>query len=165
MAVVGWKSGLLLVAMSAGPMGRGVAGAQSSASAGGCTLNRQVYTCNWGAFRKRLDAAHSIAVQTARLDRPVAAQVRELVQSLGKQVAGDDDTADLTFLLIPWESTGISVGTADEPLATLRVYAPDPQSGRRELLWAETYYGPSDRPWQMTARALIDQFRDRVKKG
>ena len=130
----------------------------------GCTLEKQVYTCNWQAFVARLNHAKTAAVETQSLDRFTARQLRELVGELGKKVAPEDTAADLTFLLIPMQSTGIHIGPAGEPLATLRIYAAAPGNPRGTLLWAETYTGQPDRPWPSTVHALIEQFRDRVQK-
>lgn len=139
----------------------GVAGAQDQAA--GCTLQKQMYTCNWQAFRSKLDAAHTVAVETQHMDRPTAAQLRRLAEELGKTVT-DEQGADLTFLLIPLEPTGVHIGPGGEPLATLRVYAQGAGTTRGTLLWAETYTAQPDRPWPTTVHALIEQFKERVSK-
>lgn len=141
----------------------GVAVAQTE-NAPGCTLERQVYTCNWQAFVPRLEKAKTIAIETQQMDRNTARQLRELVGVLGKEVAPEDQQGDLTMLLIPMQPTGVHIGPAGEPLATLRIYAPLPGAPRGTLLWAETYTGQPDRPWPMTVHALVEQFKDRVQK-
>lgn len=138
--------------------------AQSAADAAGCTLQKDIYTCNWRSFRAALDRAHSVRVETQGLDRSTAAQLRHLAQKLGKQVAADDQPADLTFLLIPIEPTGVDLGPAAHDLATLRIYAPGSGTTRGALLWAETYRGQPDRPWPAIANATIQQFRDRLSE-
>lgn len=146
--------------------------AQNESAAPGCTLQKQVYTCNWQGFVDQLNRAETVGVETESLDRFTARQVRELVTELGKRVAPQGEDGDLTFLLIPIQSTGVHIGPRGEPLATLRIYAAGPESPRRTLLWAETYTGQPDRPWPSTVHELIEQFqgrftaqsRDRVHK-
>jgi hypothetical protein len=150
----------LVVAMMSAVIASGAARAQEQAQ--GCTLEKQVYTCNWQAFRSRLDAAHTVAVETQSMDRFTAAQLRKLAGELGKSVVRENGAADLTFLLIPVEPTGIHMGPRGEPLATLRIYAPGPATSRGTLLWAETYTGQPDRPWPVTVHALIEQFQEQV---
>jgi hypothetical protein len=130
----------------------------------GCTLEKQVYTCDWQAFVPHLNKAQSISVETQSMDRFTARQLRELAGELGKTVAPDEQQGDLTFLVIPLPSTGVHIGPTGEPLATLRVYEPEPGHPRGKLLWAETYTGQPDRPWPATVHALIDQFHDRLQK-
>jgi len=134
----------------------------------GCTLQKRVYSCNWDAFRSRLDAAQTIAVESQPMDRFTAAQLRKLVARLGKSVAGANQVADLTFILTPVESTGIHIGPAGEPVATLRIYASGAATGtessRGTMVWAETWIGHSDRPWPSIVHSLIMQFEDRFGK-
>jgi hypothetical protein len=159
----GYRMGCVVVMLGALAAAGGVARAQS-ASEPGCTLEKQVYTCNWQAFVQRLDKAHTVAVETQQLDRFTAKQLRELVGELGKTVAAEDQLGDLTFLLIPMQSTGVHIGPAGEPLATLRIYASLPGAPRGMMLWAETYTGQPDRPWPATVHALIEQFHDRLQR-
>jgi hypothetical protein len=139
----------------------GTGSAQQSAA---CTLEKQVYTCDWQAFMHRLEQAQSISVETQSMDRFTARQLRQLAGELGKSVAPEAQQGDLTFLLIPLQSTGVHIGPSGERLATLRIYAPEPGSPRGKLLWAETYTGQPDRPWPSTVHALIEQFHDRIQK-
>jgi hypothetical protein len=134
-----------------------------SATEPGCTLDKQIYTCNWQAFLPRLQKAKTVTIQTQQIDRFTARQLRELATDLGKSVAPEGEPGDLTMLLIPIESTGVHIGPAGEALATLRIYAPQPGTPRGTLLWAETYTGQPDRPWPMTVHALIEQFKNRVQ--
>jgi hypothetical protein len=139
-------------------------GTVSAQQGAGCTLEKQVYTCDWQAFMHRLEKAQSISVETQSMDRFTARQLRQLAGELGKSVSPDSQQGDLTFLLIPMQSTGVHIGPSGEPLATLRIYAPEPGSPRGKLLWAETYTGQPDRPWPSTVHALIEQFHDRIQK-
>lgn len=136
----------------------------SAQETAGCTLEKQVYTCNWQAFVQRLDKAQSVSIETQSIDRFTARQLRELAGELGKSVAPEAQQGDLTFLLIPLQSTGVHIGPSGEPLATLRVYAAEPGNPRGRLLWAETYTGQPDRPWPATVHELIEQFHDRLQK-
>lgn len=136
----------------------------SAQQSSGCTLEKQVYTCDWQAFVHRLNQAHTISIETQSMDRFTARQLRQLAGELGKSVAQKDQQGDLTLLLIPLQPTGVHIGPAGEPLATLRIYAPTPEDARGKLLWAETYTGQPDRPWPMTVHALIEQFHDRIQK-
>lgn len=139
-------------------------GTSSAQDNAGCTLKKQMYTCNWQAFVHRLDKAKSISVEAQPMDRFTARQLRELAGELGKSVAPADQQGDLTFLLIPMQPTGVHIGPAGETLATLRIYAPTPENPRGTLVWAETYAGQPDRPWPSTVHALIEQFHDRMQK-
>lgn len=159
----GYRMGCVVVMLGALVAAGGVVRAQSANEAG-CTLVKDVYTCNWAAFVQRLDKAHTVAVETQQLDRFTAKQLRELAEELGKTVAPEDQLGDLTFLLIPMQSTGVHIGPGGEPLATLRIYAPTPGLPRGKLLWAETYTGQPDRPWPATVHSLIEQFQNRLQK-
>jgi hypothetical protein len=159
----GYRMGCVVVMLGALVAVGGVARAQTP-SEPGCTLEKQVYTCDWAAFVQRLDKAHTVAIQTESLDRFTAKQLRELAGALGKTVAPEDQLGDLTFLLIPMQSTGMHIGPGGEPLATLRIYASLPGAPRGTLLWAETYTGQPDRPWPATVHALLEQFKDRLQK-
>ena len=130
----------------------------------GCTLQNQIYTCNWQAFRSKLDSVRTVAVETKPMDRIAAARLRKLAEELGKTVASGEQPADLTFLLIPLEPNGVHIGPGGEPLATLRIYAPGSGTTRGTLLWAETYTAQPDRPWPTTVHALIEQFKERISK-
>jgi len=158
----GYRMGCVVVMLSALAAG-GVARAQK-ANEQGCTLEKQVYTCDWQAFVQRLDKARTIAIETQQIDKFTARQLRELAGELGKTVVPEDQLGDLTFLLIPMQSTGVHIGPAGEPLATLRIYASLTGAPRGTLLWAEMFTGQPDRPWPATVHALIEQFHDRLQK-
>jgi hypothetical protein len=128
--------------------------------AGGCTLRDHVYICNSAAFLPKLAGAKTIAVDVHNADGVARRQLTDfLTRKLGKTIASGDTRADLIFLLIPIEPSGIAYSTGDSDLGTLRVYSVAPDGGRGHLLWAETYSGASDLPWPMVARALLLQFQ------
>lgn len=157
---MGWVVVMLGALVAAG----GAARAQG-ATEQGCTLEKNVYTCDWPAFVRQLDMAHTVAVETqSSVDRPTAKQLKQLATELGKTVAPDGQPSDLTFLLIPLQNTGVDIGPAGVPLATLRIYAPAPGTPRGTLLWAETYSGQPDRPWPAIVHAVIQQFEDRLQR-
>ena len=123
------RMGFVIVMLGALVAAGGAARAQSVDETT-CTLERQVYTCNWQAFVQRLDKAHTVTVETeSSVDRPTVKQLRELATELGKTVATEGQTGDLTFLLIPIQAS-VDIGPAGEPLATLRIYASAPGSPR-----------------------------------
>ncbi len=136
--------------------------AQEPTPTAGCTLKKDVYTCDKSSFVKSLKSATTIAVQTQGTDHTSGPQLKELILKLGKTPQEAQETpADLTFLLIPLPSDGMSFGSSE--LATLRVYGPAPQGERGRLLWAETYVGQGDIPWPAIVHALIQQFQAKFK--
>ena len=156
----------IAVASLAGVMGtRRTATAQAAPeSAPACTLNKGTYTCDWNAFRQRFAAARTVTVQAlpvAAVDRVTAQRLRELVETLGKNVAPPEEPGDLTFRIAAANSSGIVMGPADQRLATLQVYARGTDGGAPTLLWVETYTGQGDRPWPMVVNALANQFQAR----
>ena len=160
----GYRMGRVVVMLGTLVAAGGMAQARTP-SEPSCTLEKQVYKCDWQAFVQRLDKSHTVAVETqSSVDRFTAKQLRELAGELGKTVAPEDQLGDLTFLLIPLQSTGVHYGPAGEAIATLRIYASAPGTPRATLLWAETYTGQPDRPWPATVHALIQQFQDRLQK-
>lgn len=135
--------------------------AQETTPAAGCTLKKDVYTCDKASFVKSLKAATTIAIQTQGTDHTTGPQLKDLIRALGKTPQAQEAPADLTFLLIPFPSDGMSFGSSE--LATLRVYGPAPQGERGRLLWAETYVGQADIPWPAIVHALIQQFQAKFK--
>ncbi len=164
------KAALLLGALALVTSASMAMQAQDGSSNPGCTLQKDIYTCNWETFRQALKHAQTIAVETQPMDRSTAAQLRQLAQSLGKTVtpaSGGEAGAtppELTFLLIPMDTAGIHYGPEDHSLATLRIYAPGPNTTRGTLLWAETLRGQGDRPWPSQVHTLIQQFQDRLPR-
>lgn len=159
----GYRMGCVVVMLGALLAGSGTMQAQSE-NAPGCTLEKQIYTCDWAAFVPRLNKAKTVAIETERLDHNTAKQLRELAGELGKSDVTQEQQGDLTFLLIPLQPAGVNIGPEGEPLATLRIYGPLPGNPRGTLLWAENYTGQPDKPWPLTVHALIEQFRDRVHR-
>src|ERR1700743_2150950 len=105
----GYRMGCVVAMLGALVAAGGAARTQTPNEAG-CTLEKQVYTCNWAAFVQRLDKANTVAVETqSSLDRFTAKQLRELAGELGKTVATEDQLGDLTFLLIPMQATGAHI--------------------------------------------------------
>ncbi len=138
-------------------------------NAEGCTLQKQVYTCDRAGFRQALAKAATAEVDPAAKDRMVAAKLRDLVTTLGKAAPGPGQPADLTFSLLPVESTGVMVGPAGVELAVLRVFGPAARTGSASggtgaLLWAETFSGQPDTSWPATVQATINQFRAGFKR-
>ena len=160
----GWLIGLGVLG-TVGASGPGVARAQSPA---GCTLQKQVYTCDRAAFREALAKAATAQVDpiAAGRDRMAAAKLRELIATLGKAAPPEGRPADLSFSLIPVDSAGVLVGPAGVELAVLRVYGPpagrsdgaDAGAARGTLLWAESFMGQPDMSWPATVQATINQF-------
>lgn len=130
----------------------------------GCMLNRQVYTCDWQVFRARFAAVHTVAIETPPRERAAGNRLRELAEALGKSVAGPEQPADAVFRVVSANPSGIAIGPADQPLATLQVLAPAAAGnggGSGTLLWAETFVGQADRPWPTVVAAVADQFQAR----
>jgi hypothetical protein len=157
----GVSVGVLLLAGAGGSLAQGGGGPEAG---GSCTLAKGVYTCNWERFREVLAAAKTVHVETQGTDRPTLAQLRKLAEELGKTVVGPDEAADMTFLLIPMPSTGVEIGPAGQPLATLRIYSNGEGMGGRQLVWAEVVTDQADKPWGSIVYELIAQFRARVEK-
>jgi hypothetical protein len=154
-----------LIVFAVGPvLSLGAAGmwAQASNDAG-CAVERNLATCNWTGFRKALNTAQTVKVEYRERDRSTGSQLREMVAKLGKTVARGEDKPDLTVSVIPADTTGIDVSSADKEILELHIYAGD--SGVQNLIWVETYVGQKDRPWPANVHATISQFLDRLKKG
>jgi hypothetical protein len=126
--------------------------------AGSCTLKNYVYTCNGSEFHAALVRAKTVAIEAHNSDGMARNQLTSLVTRLGKTVAEKGSPADLIFLMIPIEPTGV-INNSDADLGTLRIYSSTPDGARGRLLWAETYSGAQDIPWPMVAHGLIAQFQ------
>ncbi|HMF64774.1 MAG TPA: hypothetical protein VK608_11855 [Edaphobacter sp.] len=126
-----------------------------------CTLNKQVYTCDEASFASTLKQARTIAIEAQPRDQAAAAQLKQLVTSLGKTLA--PDTADLTFRLTRTEPSGVYIGPAGAPLAILSVYAQAADGSRGPLLWLETFTGQPDMRWPSIIHATIQQFQENFK--
>jgi hypothetical protein len=126
-----------------------------------CTRSKQVYTCDKASFAATLKQARAIAIEAQPRDQAAAAQLEQLVTSLGKTLA--PGTADLTFRLTPREPSGVLVGPAGGPLAILSVYAQAADGSRGPLLWFETFTGQPDMRWPSIVYATIQQFQENFK--
>lgn len=155
---------LLLVALSAVPA-KSLALSTTKmpeVSQPGCTLTGEVYHCDLHGLQQALRKSQTVAIETQAMDRQTAAQLRHLVNELGKQPATANRPADLIFLLTPIATPGVNYGPSDRDLATLRIYTGDAQGGRGTLVWAETLRGQGDRPWPAQVNGLIEQFQGRL---
>jgi hypothetical protein len=132
--------------------------------AGGCTLKEHIYTCDGARFHQALLSAQTVAIQVHNSDGVARAQVTDLVtKKLNKSVAPPGTQADLVFLMIPIDPSGVMDGSVSASLGTLRVYSSTPEGKPGHLLWAETYTGMPDLPWPAVARGLIRQFQTRFQ--
>ena len=132
----------------------------------GCTLQKEVYTCNLQAFRRRLATAHTLGIETGSQDHFAAAELKHLIEQLGKALPSSPEfPADLTFVLVPSENPAIYLGPSDRPLGTLRVYAPGPNTTRGTLVWAEAVRGQPDQPWPATVHRLLQQFQTDLNRS
>jgi hypothetical protein len=134
--------------------------AQTSASTG-CVLNKDVYTCDPHIFKKSLDSAKTVTIETRQTDHISEPQLKDLAHALGKRTKAAP--ADLTFVISPASSTGIYIGPAGSELATLRIYGPGSNGQHGDLLWAETLTGQPDLTWPAIVHALIQQFQAKFK--
>ena len=130
----------------------------------GCTVSsRDHYDCKRDEFAHLLAQAHTIRVDTARLDLYGKKQMTQLVDQLGKQVAEDDGHADLIFELEWIDRSGrIDIGPSDVAVGRLNVYDPLRGTGDRALVWVETFDSGEQTPWPAIATSLIKHFRSHV---
>ncbi len=154
----------LVLALTPATLAVSAAKQQIVAPDAGCVQQRGSYLCNWSSFKLAFERAHTVAVETGPMDRSTATQVKTLVGELGKAEVASGHSADLTMIVVRSDTAGMNIGPADHELATLRVYAPNENSSRGTLLWAETYRGQGDRPWPSQMHALIEQFQGRFGK-
>jgi hypothetical protein len=138
----------------------GAQGDATPASSGGCTLKNHVYHCDGAAFQKALADATTVRIETHDVDGPAQGALKSLLtRKLGKKVVTEEGApADLVFLLIPVEGSGVvNMSTGD--LGTLRIYTVAADGGWGHLLWAETYSGQQDMEWPAVVHGLIAQFQ------
>jgi len=157
------KTILLLLSVSFGAPVIGLAQTAATEDLGSsCTLQNHVYHCDSAAFAKALASATSAAVEAQNVDAYARDQLKKMIAGkYGKQVVEQGGSPDLIFLIIPVGVDGINISPGEPTLGSLRVYSARPEGGRDHLLWAETYNGPQDLPWQAVVRALILQFQRR----
>ena len=155
----------LLVVVAAVAMGLWTVSACAQNESGGvdagtCTLKEHVYTCDAAKFHKALLSAETVAIQAHNADGVARIRLTDLVtKKLDKSVAQPGTQADLIFLLIPIEPSGIVNGGENFDLGTLRIYSSTPDGRPGHLLWAETYTGLPDLPWPAVVSRLITQFQ------
>jgi hypothetical protein len=129
-----------------------------------CILKKGVYTCDGVTFQKILANAKTVSIDTHRIDKVAQSQLTDFIQKkLHKTVATDGGPSDLIFLLMPIDNDGINYMENDIDLGTLRVYLPNSQNQRGDLIWAEVFYGRHDMTWPSVVTGVIDQFRSRFK--
>lgn len=143
-------------------VGMGSVQAQTPAKLAGCKTEQGQTTCDWYWFQKALDAAHIVKAEYSERDRPTGSQLKDLVKTLGKSVAKDDETPDLTLTVQEAPVAGVDVGPADVEILELRAYSN--VNGQKKLVWVETYRGQKDKPWPANVHAAIAQFQQRLKK-
>jgi hypothetical protein len=136
--------------------------AQMKVESRGCTGNGNILTCDESAFRQILQAAVSIAVETPPHDPSSLRRLEKLAHALGKSVRAN--SADLTFVLIRPEWSGINYGPSDRELAELRIYHRAAGVASGELLWVQTYRGQPDTPWPIAVDHLVTEFREEFKR-
>ena len=128
-----------------------------------CVAGKQSehYQCNRAAFQHVLNSAHTVRIDTDRLDLFASGQVKSLVESLGKTVAASDQHADLVFDLAPVDRSGrLVIGPGDVSLATLSVSVPSRGTGKSSQVWVETFDGQQDRPWPSIVTELLRKFKN-----
>ena len=127
-----------------------------------CTLQNHVYHCDAAAFATALASARSASVEAQNVDAYARDQLKRMLGGkYRKQVLEQGGSPDLIFLIIPVGVDGINISPGEPTLGTLRVYSATREGTRGHLVWAETYNGPQDLPWQAVVRALILQFQKR----
>jgi hypothetical protein len=127
--------------------------------AAGCTLKDHVYHCNGAEFQTVLMSAKTVSIEAHNADGVARSQLTDLLtKKLNKMMATKGGTADLIFLMVPIDPSGIVNGAGDAELGTLRVYGAAPDGTRANLVWAEIYSGPQDLPWPAVVRGLILRF-------
>jgi hypothetical protein len=139
------------------------AGGQTGAvapEAGGCTLKSHVYHCDGEVFARALLAATTVKIETDDVDGPAQGALKSLLtRKLQKKVVENDSSpADLFFVMIPTTADGGGNSSGNAELGTLRIYTVAADGGWGHLLWAETYAGQQDIPWDAVVHGLIQQF-------
>jgi hypothetical protein len=129
----------------------------------GCVLDGHTYICSFGGFHHAFHRSKTIAIEASPRDRGALAQLNDLVVALDRTVAPAGQ-GDLIFAVLPVDHGGVMIGPGDVDMATLRIYRQGPDGTHGEMLWAETFRGPGDRPWPATVHALLMQFKARMVK-
>ena len=127
----------------------------------GCVLDGHTYLCSFGGFHHAFHRSKTIAIEASPRDRAALSQLNDLVVALNRTVAPAGQ-GDLIFAVLPVDHGGVIIGPGDIDMATLRIYEQGTDGTHGEMLWAETFRGPGDRPWPATVHALIQQFQERM---
>lgn len=133
---------------------------ESTTVSASCTLHNELYTCDKASFERVLATARTAAIETGPTDALAQNKLKSLVAALGKTLVPAGEHADITLLLVPVDPSGVSYTSNSDQLATLRVFAAQPdQSSRGSLVWAENLTGSADTPWPAAVSQLTSQFR------
>lgn len=133
---------------------------ESTTATATCTLHDDLYTCDKASFQHVLTSAKTAAIETGPTDAFAQDKLKTLVAGMGKTLVPRGEHADITLLLVPVDPSGVSFNSDRAQLATLRVFAAQPdQSGRGALVWAENLNGNADTPWPAVVNQLTSQFR------
>lgn len=135
--------------------------AQKQIETQGCSKSGDQYNCNKDNFRRILQVSRTVSVQVPRLDASSSGQLGKLARALGKTVRSGN--ADLSFVLVRPEPSGIYYGPSDRLLASIRVYYGVAANDPGKLVWVESYYGQPGAPWPIVVDHLTSQFRQDFK--
>lgn len=127
-----------------------------------CTEQGNTYHCDLHSFQQVLQATKTISIQVPARNPSSSRQLQQLATSIGKTV--EPEPADLAFVLTAPDPTGVYIGPSDRKLATISVYYKASPSNPGQLIWTESYFGQPDTPWATSAHALIEQFRQNIKR-
>jgi hypothetical protein len=133
----------------------------SDPHAGGCLAKNG--SCDKAAFQKIFADAKTFAVETRpkKDDLMGAGQVTRAIAAMGKTIQ-PEGPADLTFVLVHVDTTGVFDGAAGTALASLRIFRGSADAGG--LFWTETFSGQTDMPWPNVVNSLLQQFRGELPK-
>jgi hypothetical protein len=133
---------------------------ERSTSTPACILTKGVYTCDGVTFQKILANAKTISLETHTIDKVARSQLTEFItKKLNKTVVPEGSPCDLVFLLLPIEATGVNYTSGDAELGTLRIYLPNSENNRGEIVWAEVFSGRIELPWPSVVHCVITQFQ------
>ncbi len=124
-----------------------------------CSVDGAQYTCTRADLLRTFAEARTIALESQPTDRLAEGQMRSFARSLTKVVVPGHDSADITLRLVRTQPTGMSVGSFDVDLATLRVFSTVDGRSKGDLLWVERYRGQQDVPWPSIVQALTGQLQ------
>jgi hypothetical protein len=133
-------------------------GGAVSAHAGCKLVKNEHYECDRELFAKKLAEASVVRVDAGRMELFATDRTEKLVRELGKQVAAEDQRADMVFEVAAVDRTGqIDFGPHDIPLARLNVY-----DAEHHLVWVETLDGQGEIPWSADVIELLKRFQASV---